>query len=184
MLATYQEYWYLMRGAWKLYTCTHATLYTWSNRAHMIIGVWGSCSSPKTLEDRICWNEMNLFNDIPKENWVLSAWVSIHGDTGGEKGFKGTQWVPTNRNAFSVGVLFKKCVCLISPFQELCNKIFSLTFIQRSHGRASAGQGSLEKGTQREVKMVLWPAWGLWLSFFVLVLKQIGLELIDICMLG
>lgn len=65
---------------------------------------------------------------------------------------------PTNRNAFSVGVLFKKYVCIISPFQELCNKIFSLTFTQRSHGRASAGQGSLEKGTQREVKMVLWPA--------------------------
>lgn len=74
--------------------------------------------------------------------------------TGREKGFKGTQWVPTNRNAFSGGVLFKKCVCLISPFQELCNKICSPTFTQWSHERASAEQGSLEKGTQREVQRV------------------------------
>lgn len=73
---------------------------------------------------------------------------------GGEKGFKGTQWVPINRNAFSGGVLFKKCVCLISPFQELCNKICAPTLTQQSHERASAWQGSLEKGTQREVQRV------------------------------
>lgn len=98
---------------------------------------------------------------------------------GGEKGFKGTQWVPINRNAFSGGVLFKKCVCLISPFQELCNKICAPTLTQQSHERASAGQG---RGPRGRFKGSLASLRSL-LSFFcfVFVLRQTGLELTDLC---
>lgn len=106
----------------------------------------------------------------------FSAWVSLCGETEGAKGFEGTQWVPTNKNALSGGILFKKCVCLIFLFQEPSSRICSPTFSQQTHGRASVRQKSLEKGSQGEVQLILWPDWGLWLFCFVFILRQTILE--------